>query len=557
MVKKKTLYKSGLEKRLSSISIGLFVVCLSLLSGSCDRNILPEDNDGGVTTPVALHFSTSVEKLLSAVDTRSATPMAGTDFEQGESEFGMYITRNSIAGGDVFPGSADNMKAILTRETGHDDDWKCYQKGGTLATPEGYVGKNIIMAAYYPYNPNATISGIPFNFRDVTHQNQTDLLYNQNTKIKIPDGGVIGLSFVHAYTYISLQIRKTVAQDAVSVSSASIINQTGTWIKNVGYIDPVTGYPTVNSTPGDITDATETLIEKSAQYNFMVPAFMDKSVKDGDVAFRLLVNGKETVFALKREHLNKLTEGKVTKYGFQQGCKNLYNLTYDNLSASLQLRDWTTVEPEVTVGVPEFPTDGYEGWVFDYDDIDQQYLTGSSSSVKPVTDHRYEDYLLDISRGNNGEGKAMWLEKYDKDENFNYMWQVEAPRSPIEFAMSDVISTTVSWKDKNGVMLAKNLCKNYREGGYSNWRLPRMSEWFMFERRIQTDNKYLYYPQKHGGTVPSQYYYWSGTENGSGPNVLVVKLTISQDAIDIDGDNYPFDSQARVRCVRDVDPVTK
>lgn len=568
MINKNFLYKSSLENKLSSIGAGLFVVCFCLLSGSCDNNSFPGDDDGSDTTPVTLQFSTSVEKLLSTADTRAIKPggtIEGPTFPQGDSQIGMFITRNSTVGGDVFPGSADNMKAVLTRDAAGTESWVYTQKDGTPATPESYVGKNIQVVAYWPYNQNTTASGIPFDFTNVTGGVQTELLYNkqERQKIKIATGGQIPLEFAHAYSWITLNICKSVNSGLINVSSVSVVNQSGAWIKNKGRIDPATGYPTEDSQPGGITDDTEQELRIStspsgAKYEFLVPAFIDESVADGSIGFKLLVEGKETVFELKREYLNEVVENGVTKYGFRQGYKNSYELVYDNLTMSLQLRSWTVVKPEGDIGLPGIVDPNYKGWMFAKDDITAplpQISKPDGSIITPwVTDHLYESYLSDQARGNNGSITAIWGVASTMEENFKWVWGQEPPRSSIEFAISDVLTTPAQWRDQNGILVAKELCKNYREGGYSNWRLPRMAEWYMFERRIKTSYDYLYYPQQYGGEIPSQNWYWSGTESIS--DVEVIKLTISQNDINIEGGILSPISKAMVRCVRDTDSGT-
>lgn len=570
-MKKNFLYKSSLADKLSSIGTGLFVVCLCLLSGSCDSSFFPGDDDGGDTDPVTLQFSTSVEKLYPTTDTRvinAGGTIEEATFPNGDSRIGMFITRNSTAGSNVFPGSADNMVAILTRTpqipSGDiKESWAYTLKDGSPVIPQSYVGQNIQVVAYWPHNLDATASGIPFDFTDVKSKKQTELLYNkqERQKIKIAAGRQIPLEFAHAYSWITLQIRKSTDVGDIKVGSASVINQSGTWIKNKGMINPATGYPTEDSESGDITDPTAkilTIYPLGARYDFLVPAFIEESVTDGSVGFKLLVEGKETIFELKREYLNRLEENGITKYGFRQGYKNSYELVYDNLSMALQLRSWTVVSPEGEIGVPGITDPNYKGWVFDYKDITPKLMADVNITTKPISDHKYEAYLSDIERGNNGTSTAVWGAGSSNEENFKWVWDQEPPRSPIEFAASDVLAVPVQWRDGNGLLIAKELCKNYREGGYSNWRLPRMAEWYMFERRIKTDNTYLYYPQQYGGELPSYNWYWSGTESEftRGKNVQVIKLIISHDDINIEGDELSHISKALVRCVRDVDSVT-
>lgn len=555
MIKKNFLHRNSLANKLRPIGFSLLVVCLCLLSGSCDNDSLPVD-DGG-SSGIDLQFSTSVDKLSSTADTRAIKPnggvIEGSTFPQGDSEIGMFIKRNSTAGGDVFPGSADNMKAILTRNADGSESWVYTQKSGTSTTPESYVGKNIQIVAYWPYNAAATASGIPFDFTNISGGGQTELLYNKQgrQKLKIAAGGQIPLEFAHAYSWITLNIRKSANAGTIKVSSASVVNQSGTWIKNKGKINPTTGYPTKDSKSGGITDATMKELTMSAEdtkYEFLVPAFIDELVNDGNVGLKLVVDRKEVIFELKKEHLNELVENGTTKYGFRQGYKNSYELVYDNLTMSLQLRDWTIVKPEGDIGLPGIADKDYKGWRFNHKDIPKEELPPNGI---PITSHLYETYLSDKDRGGNGVGSAVWP-NFSMKKNFEFVWSQEPPRSPIEFAMNDVLATPIQWKDQNGILLAKQLCRSYREGGYSNWRLPRMAEWYMFEKRIKILNgyDYLYYPEQYGGTVPSESFYWAGTES-TGGEVMVIKLNITPSDVDMEGSVLSYASRAYVRCVRD------
>lgn len=555
--------KRDLANKFSPVSSGLFVACICLLSGSCDSDSFLRDDDGRDTAPVALQFSTSVEGLSPTVDSRVINPdggmMDGTKFPEGVHNIGMFITKSSAAGGEVFPGSAENMKAVLTRKSNGTESWECFKKDDTKTTPQGDVGKNIQVLAYWPYIAGATVSGIPFDFsRDVKVNMQTELLYNKQEKQtqKIGNNGSIPLAFSHAYSLITLKIRKSVNAGNIKVSSVSVANTNGTWIKNKGLIDPVTGYPTKGAQPGDITDNTESTLLRDADvtYNFLIPAFMSESVNDGSIGFRLLVEGKESVFELKKEHLNRMKVGSAFHYGFSQGLKNTYNLIYDNVSLSLQLRDWSTVNLEGDFGIPGIVDPSYEGWMFDHKDIP----AGEIPTTPPVSDHLYESYLSDADRLGNGAAFP-WA-------GFDFIWMVEPPRSPIQFALEDALPLPVQWRDPNGLLLAKQICKSYREGGYSNWRLPRLAEWYLFERRINAVNdSYLYYPQAHGGMAPSSNkWYWSGSEtspsvqDGPASGVVAVRLSISSSTVNNkEGQEFIHGSSAFVRCVRDAERVTK
>lgn len=558
MIKRNFLYRNDLANRLSTVGFSLFVLCLCMLSSSCDSELSSEDNGSSEAEPVVLEFSTSIEKLSSNSNTRAIINggvIEGDVFPQGGSyDIGMFITRNAGAD-EVFPGSKDNMKATLNL-TGAQEEWSFFQKGGGSTIPMAYQGKYIRVVGYWPYDENATVSGVPFDFTNGS-QGQKELLYiaTDHRNFKIGSGNLT-LKFAHAYSRIVLNIRKSVNSGTIRVSSASIFNQSGNWIKNKGMINPDTGYPTSDSRSGAITDATEKTLTTTAsetEYEFLVPAFMNESVADGNIGIKLVVDGKETVFELKRSHLNgwRSSVTGANEYGFRQGCLNTYELVYDNLTMSLQLRDWTIVNPEGDFGLPGIVDADYKGWVFDQNIFP---LPSDEYTESPITSHLYETYLTDMARGNNGKYEA------SAAEGFVWAWRYEPPRSPIDFAMSDAIPVPVQWRSQDGIMIAKQICKNYREGGYSNWRLPRLSEWYVFWNINKRDKGYLYYPEERGGKVPSENWYWSGSESAAkegGYNVQTIKLTITKTDISIQAGTLIPTSMAMVRCVRDADPITK
>lgn len=563
MIKRNFSYRNDLANRLRTVGFSLFVLCLCLLSSSCDSDLLSDGNGGSKAEPVVLEFSTSIEKLSSNSNTRAISSggvIEGNEFPQGGTyNIGMFITRNDGAD-EVFPGSKDNMKAVLDR-TGAQEEWNFFQKSGGSATPVGYRGKYIRVIGYWPYDENATASGVPFDFSDLSRGGQKELLYSdpfvRNFKIGT---GRIALTFKHAYSRIVLNIGKSVNSGTIHVSSASIVSQSGNWIKNKGTIDLNTGYPNPGAQSGGITDATEKTLTTQAsdtRYEFLVPAFMDKSVVDGSIGIKLVIDGRETIYDLKRNQLNgwNLTGDYIdNEYGFRQGYTNTYELIYDNLTMSIQLRDWTTVEPEGDFGLPGIVDANYKGWVFNQSIFP---APGDQYTESPIFDHRYETYLMDMDRGNNGSASVV------ATGGFEWAWKWEPPRSPIDFAMSDALPVPIQWRSQDGIMVAKQLCKNYREGGYSNWRLPRLSEWYVFWNINKRDMEYLYYPENYGGKVPSENWYWSGTEvvtgsDGGKPiyDVQTIRLTITTTGIGIQAGILTPTSMAMVRCVRDTDPIT-
>lgn len=570
-MKKIFLHRNALAYKLEWVGTGLFAVCLCLLAGSCDKGpILGGEDGNGDPASVALQFSTSVDGQPAAdvgdfkIGPESVVPgtpllVEGTDFPGGTFNFGLFI--ESDGGTEVFPGSKNNAKGELTRTVS--DSWKFYTAGSTTPVPSPVTrsSRALRVIAYWPYNKDATATGIPFDFTNISSTGQVELLYNKTQAGKIGPSGVMPLQFGHAYSSITLKISKSVAGTPLRIQSVSIINQSGKWIKNKGMINPATGYPDMDAQAGTITDQTMhadlATPDTSVDYKFLVPAFMSKNVADGDIAFKIIINDKETIFPLKKENLNTRAEAGVALYGFEQGCENTYDLVYDNLSLILKLRDWKFIGIVGSFGSPTVSdgTAGNKVWLFDFTKISPD-LIGTLKA--PISDHLYETYLLDQDRRGNGVFTAAWPDqtKNTQTQAFNFVWSQESPRSPIQFALEDALPTPVVWKSPEGFMTARILCKNYHEGGYSNWRLPRMSEWYMFERRIKTspNAEYLYFPQLYGGTVPGVSLYWSGTESATNSvyDVEVIKLLISPTTIDITGSTLSPYSVAMVRCVRDV-----
>lgn len=566
MMKKNFLHRNAPAYKPKSMVTGLFAVCLCLLVSSCDKNFIPSDDDG---TSVALQFSTSIDNRGESSGSNEIVGgiVRGTEFPDGTHDIGVFL--KSAAGTEVSAGTGDNMKAVLAR-SGATNSWTYANKNnGTISALPSHIGKNLQVIAYYPYWSGATATAVPFDFTDANLVNQKELLYNKpsNQTLKVVDGGRIPLAFAHAYSLINLKISKSVDAGTIVLQSVGIINQSGEWIKNKGSINPATGYPNEGAQAGSLVkgDLSAVLNTEGTEYSFLVPAFMDKDITDDQIAFKVMVSGKESVFSLKKNHLNQDNSGSKTLYGFAQGTENTYILVYDNLSLSLQIRGWTSVTPEGNIGQPSIPQEGYMKWLVKHTDIKSDLLS-SITKTNTITNHLYETYLLDIDRGNNGTGKTSWDSKeLSSVVNFeSYTWYWEAPRAPLMFALNDASPESVQWRDNDGVMVAKQLCRNYREGGYTNWRLPRMSEWYMLNLRILSDkekNYEFFYSPSYitGGKVLGAYDYWSGTEAlvknsgtaGQHTEVDVVTATINKSSFVMLGKTLSYASKARVRCVRD------
>lgn len=563
MTKNIFLHRNAPARKWSPVATALFAGCICLFAGSCNKDFLPTDDDSSKDGAwVNLRLSTLVDRIgeepqtEEGPGTRAVEKISGNSFPQGTNEIGVFMTTQN--GGEVFPGGGDNMKATLIL-TGSAETWKYNKKDGTPITSlKGKSGENLKVLAYYPYNAAATATAVPFDFTASSPLAQRDLLYNKATRqnLAAPSNGLIPLEFSHACSFITLKFSKSVNAGDIKISSVSIVNQKGEWIKNKGSFNPATGDLNPGGQAGPITDnrmSASLDLNGSVEYRFLVPGFQG-TVGNGDIAVKTVVDGKDIFYPLDKSKMTIINPAGAGTVGLIKGYEYTYRLEYDNLSLAFRLLDWTVKEPKATVGVPALSDDtAYAGWKFDFSDIPAKLLE-EISNPKAITDHRYEDFLLDLDRGNNG-GTRYW-------STFPQEFLFEPPHTPLMFALKDATSVPVQWRDHDGLLIAKQICRNYREGGFSNWRLPRMSEWYMFERIIQTAWRAFYYPSNHKGDNVQSGLYWTGTEFLiSGVDlklyevgVIDIKHIPTTDAAttDITGAVTAHTNIARVRCVRDV-----
>lgn len=581
MMKKIFLYKNALPCMLKPVETGLLVVCLCLLAGSCNKDIIQGDDDGGEVA--ALQFSTAVDEMLPGSKSEYAgnvadnigglalttKPLYGLPIG---SELGMFI--RSTAGVDVHPGSGDNMKATITSG----EEWIYAKKDGTpIDTLKGMVNKKIKLIAYYPWNSAASDTSVPFDFTASMPLVQTDFLYNVPEKQthRITAGGRVELEFGHAYSCVTLEIVKSDPNVIVTIESVGIINQLKDYIKNKGSINPTTGE--VNAAglqTGDIISAGHTdalSADIKTEYNFFVPPFMSGDVRDDHIAIMVsLKQGnapgtevKTCIYPLKRANLNEVPAGSKN-YGFAKGYKNTYEVVYNTDAMAITVLNWNAVSAGASVGDRLLPSAGYKEWVLDYDKINDMapVITDAGTELAAPLEsakHPYEGYLLDSERRNNGRDNG-WLPDYP--DPFSYMWTLEPPVSPIMFALKDAIDRPVYWRTPDGILFAKQLCRNYRENGYTNWRLPRISEWYMLDRMVQKHHDFIDKPtyDSNIGTALGRFPYWSGTQMRFADHYEVIYcwLVKSLDpfAFKMKCGTFPPENLARVRCVRDSDKAT-
>ncbi len=553
----------------------ILTVCPLLLAVACDNYDGP-----GPDTPaeeVPLNFNASIEKTGTTQSRTIITPT--TDFTGNSYSFGMSLTK-SENGSEIFKGSSD-MTATMERPNSS-TQWNWYftdNSDNATVTPAGPEGKALKVVAYYPPVLSATkdvyTDGIPFDFSSKTDLKQTDLLYNTSTIYPfVPSGdpvATIPLNFRHAYTWIVLNITKYMDKGPeFTLSSVSLDNLGGSWIKNQGAIDPETGLAKDGATAGPIgitvAPAAALSTTQVLTYEFLVPSFMDTKVSDGDIVLVLNVNGINELFTLDRIYLNRSDDGK--SFGFRQGYKNTYDLVYNNSALSLSIQNWSSEVIDGDFGgniVP--PGNGDYKWM----NLNQYYWP---SATKPGDSwrttyppkptylatgvHPFEDYLTTVAYGGNGAYVSVNTPDPTKQptdglkitDDIN-VYKNEKAYPVIQITRNDISTVLVPWEDANGQLVAKELCRKYNGGGFHNWRLPRASELRAVLVLVSANGSALS-DLNFGMDQNRNKPYWTGTEVNENEawgmyidyasSIADTKLVLS-----------PYDKKmtASVRCVRD------
>lgn len=489
---------------------------------SCTWEEFP-DEPAVLQKPVALSFATAVETAPEA-DTRVIRP--GTDFggnayfPVGQYAIGIHLY--NLNGSEVFEGS-DNMQGLMTINatgTGTDnDEWKYWNSQGGKVTPKGFPGTRIRRMAYTPYDPKATIDSIPFDFTKKVNvepqYGQANLLLCSTGETDIPADPLanpIQLKFRNAYTKVVLRITKKEdkndPQNIGKVTETAIDNLTAEWIKNRGGIDPSTGYVKPTSEPGKIwNDSTAMLTTtEPVEFTFLVPAFMDKDVKDDNFGFVLQIDGQQRLFPLKKSQLNTGADaGGNTTYGFESNRINTYNLVYNNSLLFLSLQSWNSVDASAGFGqtaeknptftldlslgiwnqkngyyvrqkaqkpdsstVPElnYPKDTSEDPYVEYPEVRPPH---KQNSFIYTTSHVNNTYLSSVLLGGNGPAVP-------ENKSGRLYTDYEQPYVKLQVTALDVGGKAVIWQDGRGGLIAKDVCRNYRGNGFTDWRLPRVTE---------------------------------------------------------------------------------
>ncbi|WP_304249819.1 fimbrillin family protein [Parabacteroides gordonii] len=544
----------------------LIGVCsLGIYLAACNYGELPVDGEG--TGKVELRFSASISNSPStkAAPQQPAQPTMVSGFGMGDA-LGLFITRDGSA---LTAGSDDNMKSVLT-EVVSSQKWEHFKKDGHSSLSLEVKNNDFVnIKGYYPWREDATATAVPFDLSDTDPRQWIDLLYlsspASDVNTKIIDGmPPIDLQFSHAFCRVTINLtrlseKSDVQVKAVTIGNAyagqkTILNQ-GSLNLNTGEITGTSGPLKIEQNGNDYIVLDKTI---AATYEFLVPPVMHDSIDNSDIVFDVTTkeNGAEKVltFPLLKTHLNE--DG--TKHGFQKGMHNTYNIVYNNASMNLSLSDWHSVEiGETTLGVKPSELGNATVRMFCTMDIVMLSQNGESSPsydrfVLPKDDHSYHTYLGEIAENNNGKDYILNIDS--KSGNHTNAWR-EATLAEMVCGKLNISTkyaageAQLPWKDiETGSLLAKQACVEYREGGYTDWRLPRISECYMmvFNPDQRPSEGGLYNPGL--GTKE----FWSATEaNADSCYAAVYDAKVSTS-------NYYVNKFSKqelfyVRCVRDAD----
>jgi hypothetical protein len=510
-----------------------------------------------------LCFAAALEGSQSTKTIGKPDVLEGTVFPlNGTYIFGMFITDDSGAG--LPDGTQSNMKTTLTRgAAAGEDTWTHTTSGDTDISPKAEPAQSINIYGYYPWVAGATATAVPFDLTG-SMNGKKELLYLSlpASPITMPADGNIALTFSHAYCWVKVKLTRLSDLNEVAVKSVSIDNLHAnlSWIKNKGTINPKTGEVNtvgftagpleVNCSPAEDVPIDGSLTALPLEFDFLVPSFLGR-VKDGEVVIRIMTSDdKVLTFPLTRNNLNGDDDVSTDDiYGFRKGWKNEYNIIYNNAAMILELSDWQSYPINGSLGV------GMEG----YTPLRTDYVAGSAGNAKDYyngmrpfgvtnigdtpnpNNHLFHTYLGEVANGNNG---SYLIATVDLGGSLITAWRATGSQERINPQLMlarawGAGGAPVPWKDPaTGVLVARQACASLREGGYKDWRLPRINELYVINQRIIDQ----------GGGMNSSLEYWSGTESGvSAAWVLTKGATVAWLL------PYPREKTIPlyVRCVRD------
>lgn len=556
------------RKKANQLWVIIGVCSLGLSITACDNEMLSRNDKE--TAGAELRFDTSISDDPST-RANGASLIEGTAFPNGEHTFGMFITDGD--GAPLVTGSDDNMRLTLTRAVGAEDDWKHTNKNDkempSLSVNHGGV---VNISGYYPWVEGATPTAVPF---DLTGDPATwkDLMYltSPSDPVTVLDGQAISLNFSHAYCWVKVVLSKLTDKNKVFVGAVSITNSNNDLkrIINRGQIDPKTGNVIpATSQAGSImfkcpqpielilNQADDTPGYSPVEFNFLVPAFMSLETKDFEIILQVTAKigdaGAYEIlsFPINKKFLNNVPDGHGgTLFGFQRGMCNRYDIIYNNSEMALSLASWDNAT------IPDKPnTPNHQvGQQQQQDVIPVKFnnqgvsppTTEAGLNKLPITDHRNHDLLGEVADGNNGDYVTTV-----PDPNVTHFYDAWGPFLYADkFNPSLQVSKTdaagggiVPWKDaETGVLRAKQACIDFKGGGYTDWRLPRLGELGML----------LYFRDQMGMPSPNltQDGYWSATEHSATEAFCAIRQTPGDTPIPRVVDKT---GRMSVRCVRDL-----
>lgn len=545
----------------------LIGVCsLGIYLAACNYGELPVDGEG--TGKVELRFSASISDSPSTKGTIAQPAITqGNAFEEGmDHPFGLFVTRSD--GDALTTGSDDNMKSIL-RRTGDSQTWHHFTKGGEeIQSLEAKNNDAVNIKGYYPWIEGATATAVPFDLSYTNPEQWIDLLYlstpapDVNTEITDSNNS-INLTFSHAFCWVTIKLTKLSDQPDVKVKAVTIgnayagqktvFNQGKLNLVTNEIVDGVSGPLKILQTEGNeiiLNTQPETPVNaQPAEFNFLVPPVMRADMKDSEIVIEVTTletsgssgpeEEKVLTFPLSLSHLNK--DG--ANYGFQKGKHNTYNIVYNNSSMNLSLSDWHSVEIEKAtlgegIGLKYSKIRNF-GVYGNNDDLLNLGLSGTSLTKYTLQEgnHLYHSFLGEVAENNNGIyiDSISSIPSVKVEDRWKDAVRQEKVYPSIQVSGYNAAGgAQIPWKDKEtGSLLAKQACVEYREGGYTDWRLPRISECYM-----------MTYPDNFNAGSRD---FWSATEAN----------TDECYAATFDGrfyaQKYPKESSFYVRCVRDAD----
>lgn len=526
---------------------GIIGVCaLGLYITACDNSEFPGDKKKTVGSELC--FAVSISDSPSTRTAQGTGVLTGEAFPDGTHTFGMFITDGT--GNQLAAGSNDNMKSILTQATGQDDIWAYTDKNDRTLSLKAKQGDEINVTGYYPWTSGATSTAVPFDLTGDVSVGK-DLLYlsSPTSTQQVADGTPIALTFSHAYCWVTVKLSKLTDENDVLVRIISLENSYNTQgytkigIMNKGTVNPKTG-DVIKDTSGPLTINCDPVIDipleetggTPSEFDFLVPAFMSTDIKDSDLVLRVTTEDadgtrKVLSFPLAKAHLNADSDGKC---GLRKGMHNTYNIVYNNSKMILSLSNWKEVSIGGSMGqgtVGETPVT-----------VDYTAYAGFSATVLSAGNHIYHTYLGEVAEDNNGAyvdintdfGSILF-------DAWRKVMKSEAAYPKVMVARNLAAGgAMVPWKNETtGVLTAKQACVEFRDGGYTDWRLPRIGELFAC---VYLPNDAI---KQHSNDL------WSATEYNAG--TAYSTSNYGSDVSWIFSAKTPKAETLYVRCVRDAD----